>query len=108
MVFISLTGAKQALTQSFMQLLFIVFLVIIFHLILLAVSWWFIKFFNIKKGNYESIIFMGCQKTLPLSIMIQVNYFGDYQLAALVLIMHHIAHLMIDGFLSAKMNKAFN
>jgi len=105
MVFISLAGAKQVIIGKGISVLYIVVLVIVFHLILLASSLFFSKIFSIKKGSYETIIFMGSQKTLPLSIMIQVSYFSEYGIALLVCVMHHIVHLMIDGYLSAKMGE---
>jgi sodium/bile acid cotransporter 7 len=105
MVFISFAGAKQVLMDKGMAILYIVVLVIVFHLILLGSSFLLIKIFSIKKGSYESVIFMGSQKTLPLSIMIQVNYFSEFGIALLVCVMHHIVHLMIDGYLSAKMGE---
>ncbi len=103
MVFISVAGAKQILMGKGMAILYIVVLVTAFHLILLGSSLSLIKIFSIKKGSYESVIFMGSQKTLPLSIMIQVSYFSEFGIALLVCVMHHIVHLMIDGYLSAKM-----
>jgi len=105
MVFISLAGAKQVIISKGISVLYIVVLVIVFHLMLLASSLFFAKIFSIKKGSYETIIFMGSQKTLPLSIMIQVSYFSEYGIALLVCVMHHIVHLMIDGYLSAKMGE---
>ena len=105
MVFISLAGAKQILMGKGMAILYIIILVTAFHLILLGSSLFLIKTFAIKKGSYESVIFMGSQKTLPLSIMIQVSYFSEFGIALLVCVMHHIVHLMIDGYLSAKMGE---
>ncbi len=105
MVFISFAGAKQVLMGKGMAILYIVVLVTAFHLILLGSALFFTKIFSIKKGSYETIIFMGSQKTLPLSIMIQVNYFSEYGIALLVCVMHHIVHLIIDGYLSAKMGE---
>jgi solute carrier family 10 (sodium/bile acid cotransporter), member 7 len=104
-VFISLAGAKQVLMDKGLTVLYVTILVIVFHLILLAVSFLFVKIFSIEKGCYESIIFMGSQKTLPLSIMIQVSYFSEYKIALLVCVIHHIVHLMIDGYLSSKMGQ---
>jgi len=105
MVFISLAGAKEVISGRGLSILYTVALVIVFHLILLGSAFLFVKFFSIKKGSCETIIFMGSQKTLPLSIMIQVSYFSEYGIALLVCVMHHIVHLMIDGYLSARMGK---
>ena len=103
-VFISLGGARQVLIGKGMVFFYILLLVAAFHLMLLGVSLLLVKLFRVKKGHYESIIFMGSQKTLALSVMIQVSYFNEFGIALLVCVTHHIVHLMIDGYLSAKMN----
>ena len=105
MVFISLAGAKQVIMGKSSSFFYIILLVTVFHLILLGSSYVLIKIFSIKKGSCESILFMGSQKTLPLSIMIQVSYFSEYGIALLVCVMHHIVHLLIDGYLSVRMGK---
>lgn len=102
-VFIALAGAREILTSNISQLFYIIFLVAVFHIMLLFIAYAAVKLFKISKGRYEGIIFMGTQKTLPLAIVIQVSYFSEFHMAALVVIMHHIVHLMIDGYLSVKM-----
>ncbi len=104
-VFMSLSGAKQVLLAYKMMFIPILVLVTVFHVVLLCVSFALTNIFTIGKGRYESIIFMGSQKTLPLSVMIQVTYFNEFGMALLVCVLHHIVHLMIDGYLSAKMGK---
>jgi len=39
--------------------------------------------------------------------MIQVTYFSEFGTALFVCVLHHIVHLMIDGYLSTKMNHGF-
>ena len=105
-IFISLSGAKQVLLgKGGTAIFYIVILVGTFHLILLGCSFLLVKFFRVEKGRRESIIFMGSQKTLALSVMIQVTYFNEFGTALLVCVSHHIVHLMMDGYLSAKMNQ---
>lgn len=104
-VFISLSGAKQTLLGESVSFFYIVFLVSVFHLMLLGFSFLLVKIFDIKKGCRESIIFMGSQKTLALAVVIQVSYFSEFGMALLVCVIHHIAHLMMDSYLSVKMNK---
>lgn len=106
-VFICLASAKQILSGQSTVFIYILLLVAVFHIILLTLSFFLVKFFGIKKGRCESIIFMGSQKTLPLSMMIQVTYFGEFGTALVVCVLHHIVHLMIDGYLSAKMSRGF-
>ncbi len=102
-VFISLSSAKQVLLGDGVTFLYILILVAVFHLFLLLLSFGLIKTFKINRGRYESILFMGSQKTLPLSVMIQVAYFSEFGIALAVCVVHHIVHLMIDGYLSTNM-----
>jgi len=104
-VFISLAGAKQVLVGKGAAFLYILVLVGGFHLMLLGGSFLLVKLFRVEKGRYESIVFMGSQKTLALSVMIQVTYFNEFGTALLVCVVHHIIHLMMDGYLSAKMGR---
>jgi sodium/bile acid cotransporter 7 len=61
------------------------------------------RIFRIGKGRRESLIFMGAQKTLPLSIILQVALFPQYGQALVFCVVHHIVHLMMDGYLVAKL-----
>jgi len=102
-VFMSLSGVKEILISKSSSFFLIVPLVIIFHLCLLGFSCLVSRFLNIGKGKRESVIFMGSQKTLPLSVMLQMTYFPEYGTALLVCVVHHITHLMIDGYLAVKL-----
>jgi sodium/bile acid cotransporter 7 len=62
--------------------------------------------FHISPGRRESIIFMGGQKTLPLSIIIQMSLFPQYELALVACVMHHIIHLLMDGYLVGRLAAA--
>lgn len=104
-VFISLAGAKDVLLSRGWIFSQVVLLAAGFHLLLLTSSFVLIKLSGIEKGRRESVIFMGSQKTLPLSVMIQVTYFSEFGTALLVLVVHHVLHLMIDGYLSTRMGK---
>lgn len=74
-------------------------LVVVFHVSLLLVAAVAVGLFKLGRGRRESVIFMGCQKTLPLCIMLQVSLFPQYGQALVVCILHHFLHLMIDGYL---------
>ncbi len=102
-LFMAASGARDMFGSNFKQLFIIVLIVTIFHLILLLFSFYCTKLFKIGKGRYESVIFMGSQKTLPLSVIIQLTYFSEYSIALLVCVVHHFIHLMIDGYISVKM-----
>lgn len=101
-IFMSLSGVKEILISKSSGFLLIVPLVIFFHLCLLGFSVLVSRLLNIGKGKRESVIFMGSQKTLPLSVILQMAYFPEYGTALLVCVVHHIIHLMIDGYLAVK------
>lgn len=107
-VFISLSGTKQVILGSGLTFFYIVILVSIFHLMLLGFSFLLTRVFRVEKGRYESIVFMGSQKTLALSVMIQVTYFSEFGTALLVCVVHHIIHLMMDGYLSTKLHQGLS
>ena len=54
---------------------------------------------GIGPGRRESVIFMGGQKTLPLSVILQVTLFPTFGLALVVCVLHHIIHLIMDAYL---------
>jgi len=104
-VFISFSGTKQVVLSSGPTFFYIVVLVSVFHLMLLGFSFLLVRIFSVEKGRCESIVFMGSQKTLALSVMIQVTYFSEFGTALLVCVIHHIIHLMMDGYLSTRMHQ---
>ncbi|MBT6749076.1 MAG: bile acid:sodium symporter [Desulfobacula sp.] len=107
-VFIALSGVKQVILGSGLSVFYILVLVSGFHLMLLGSCFLLVSFFGVEKGRYESIFFMGSQKTLALSAMIQVTYFSEFGTALLVCVLHHIVHLMMDGYLSTRMNNGLS
>ena len=102
-VYMSLSGAREILLAQSTIFLWILPLVVMFHLILLGLSFGCSHLLGIGKGRREAVIFMGSQKTLPLAVMLQIMCFPEYGTALLVCVVHHIAHLMIDGYLAVKM-----
>lgn len=101
-VYMSLSGVRDVLLAQSTTFLWILPLVVMFHLILLGLSFGCSRLLNIGKGRREAVIFMGSQKTLPLAVMLQITCFPEYGTALLVCVVHHIAHLMIDGYLAVK------
>lgn len=77
----------------------------LFHLILLSASFAAAWLFKVRGRRNRSVIFMGSQKTLPLSVIIQMTYFPGYATALLVCVVHHFIHLFIDGYLAVKLEK---
>lgn len=102
-IYMSLSSARQILIDKSGTFFWILPLVIVFHLILLVLSFYCTRFLNIGRARRESVIFMGSQKTLPLAVMLQLTCFPEYGTALLVCVVHHIIHLMIDGFIAGKM-----
>ena len=79
---------------------------ILFHGALWLAGAAFVRFFRIPPGRRESVIFMGGQKTLPLSVIIQMSVFPQYELALVACVMHHIIHLLMDGYLVGRLAAA--
>jgi solute carrier family 10 (sodium/bile acid cotransporter), member 7 len=103
-VFMSLAGARSVLIQRGDAVLAIVPLVTVFHGALLAAAVVLCRLLNIGTGRREAVLFMGAQKTLPLAVMLQLTFFPTYGTALLVCVLHHIIHLMIDGYIAARMH----
>jgi len=74
-----------------------------FHLLLVLTALALCKFFAIGPRRRESVIFMGGQKTLPLSVILQVTLFPEYGLALAVCVVHHVLHLIMDAYLVEKL-----
>lgn len=105
-VWMGIAQSKPMVLKSQSQLFVIVLLAFAFHLALLYTAWSSIRLLKIPAGRRESIIFMGIQKTLPLSVILQVTLFPEYGAALLVCVGHHFISLMIDGFLVGRLRPA--
>lgn len=102
-VWMATSLARDTIITSDGRIGIILLLVFFFHGTLLAVAGILIAFLKINKGKRESVVFMGCQKTLPLSVVLQVSLFPQYGLALVVCVLHHIVHLLMDGYLVGKL-----
>ena len=102
-VWMAMSQARHAIINSGNKIGIVFLLVLSFHGILLTAAGLFTKLFNLGKGRRESVIFMGSQKTLPLSIILQVSIFPQYGLALVVCVMHHMVHLLMDGYLVGRL-----
>jgi sodium/bile acid cotransporter 7 len=74
-----------------------------FHLLLVLIALAFSKLLAIGPGRRESVIFMGGQKTLPLSVILQVTLFPEYGLVLVICVVHHVLHLIMDAYLVEKL-----
>lgn len=90
---------REAIVGSLGSVPLVIALTFAFHLVLVLIALFATGLTGIGKGRRESVILMGGQKTLPLSIILQVSLFPEYGLALVVCVLHHITHLAMDGFL---------
>ena len=98
-VWMGMCQSRTAIVAGSHALVPIVIITFGFHLLLLFSAFGAIKMFKLKPGRRESVIFMGGQKTLPLSVILQVTLFPEYGLALVVCVVHHIIHLIMDAYL---------
>lgn len=99
MVWIGVAGSRQTLIAGPGDLGLILLLGAGFHGLLLAGSWGAARALSMGPGRRESLIFMGAQKTLTLTLILQVSLFPAHGQALVVIVVHHILHLMMDGWL---------
>ena len=105
-VWIATSQTREMLVESGLTVGLVVVVSFFYHAVLLASAWILIRLFGREKGRRESILFMGSQKTLPLSIILQMALFPQHGLALLVCVLHHIVHLMMDGYLVERLKTA--
>ncbi len=99
MVWMALCQGRITILANLDAVFPVLTIVFLFHLTLVLMGLLLTRILGIKKGHRESVIFMGGQKTLPLSIILQVSLFPEFGLALVVCVMHHVIHLIMDGFL---------
>jgi solute carrier family 10 (sodium/bile acid cotransporter), member 7 len=104
-VWMALCSSRPAIISSLNSVILVIVLVFFFHLILVLTGLFFTRIGKISKGKRESVIFMGGQKTLPLSIILQVSLFPELGLALVVCVVHHIVHLIMDAYLISYLRK---
>ncbi|MDM8526154.1 bile acid:sodium symporter [Desulfococcaceae bacterium HSG8] len=102
MVWMAMSQTRDALINSGGTMGVIVLLTAALHGLLLISAALSARFFRLGRGRRETLLFMGGQKTLTLSVILQVSLFPSYALALVVCVLHHIVHLMIDGYLVEK------
>lgn len=98
-VWMGLSQTREAIITSVPTMGLVMVLTAVFHGCVLGVAIGFSRWFKLPKGRRESVIFMGSQKTLPLSIVLQVSLFPQYPLALMVCVIHHLVHLFMDGYM---------
>lgn len=98
-VWIAMSQTRNILLGSGLTTVWIAGMVFAYHGLLLASAWGVIRLAGRRRGERECILFMGGQKTLPLSVILQMSLFPNYGIALLVCVVHHIVHLIMDGYL---------
>lgn len=104
-VWIAMSQTHAMLVGSGLTVAFIIIMVFAYHGLLLLSGWGLIRLAGRERGRRESVLFMGGQKTLPLSVILQMSLFPQYGIALLVCVLHHVVHLMMDGYLVARLRK---
>ncbi|MBU0995052.1 MAG: bile acid:sodium symporter [Proteobacteria bacterium] len=104
-VWMSLSQTKPVILGNMDMVPRVFLAVLVFHVMLLLSAFLLTRLFKIPSGRRESVIFMGSQKTLPLSVIIQVTLFPQYGMALIVCVLHHIVHLFIDSYLVGKLKR---
>jgi sodium/bile acid cotransporter 7 len=100
MVWMALCSGREAIVANVAVALPILIIIFIFHLAMILCGIAMTRLWTIEKGRRESVILMGGQKTLPLSVILQVSLFPEYGTALVVCVLHHIVHLIMDAFLT--------
>ena len=104
-VWMGLSGARGAVLSGGAGTLQVLVLAFLFHALLLGVAFGLVRLFRVGQGRRESVIFMGAQKTLPLSVLLQTTLFPGYGLALAFCVIHHFVHLMMDGYLVQRLGR---
>lgn len=97
-VWIAISQTASITSNSGMKVFAVVMLVTVYHGFLLLFCWGLILISGRKKGDRESILFIGGQKTLPLSIILQMSLFPRNSIVLLICVLHHIIHLIMDAY----------
>ncbi|MFW6081586.1 MAG: bile acid:sodium symporter [Desulfosalsimonas sp.] len=104
-VWMGVSQALPVLSDDWSAMVQIAGLAALFHLALLGCAFLSVRLLSFPRGRMEQVIFMGSQKTLPLSIILQVTLFPQYGQALMVCVLHHLVSLFMDGFLVGRLRR---
>lgn len=99
MVWMALCSSRETIISGLDSIIVVISIAFAFHLLCVFFALIVTTSFKIPKKKRESIILMGGQKTLPLSVILQVSLFPEYGVALVVCVTHHIVHLIMDAYL---------
>jgi len=100
MVWIALCSGREVIAANIDVVLPVIGMIFSFHLALILAGMIMTHYGAIGKGRREGVILMGGQKTLPLSVILQVSLFPEYGVALVICVLHQIIHLIMDAFLA--------
>ena len=98
-VWMAMCSGRAAIIAELDTLGTVIVTVFFFHLVLVGTALFATRMAGMNAGRRESVIFMGGQKTLALSVVLQLSLFPEYSIALVVCVIHHIVHLIMDAFL---------
>jgi solute carrier family 10 (sodium/bile acid cotransporter), member 7 len=98
-VWMAAAAGRQTIVAALDAILPVLLTVSILHIALVLAALLLTRLAGCGKGRRESVILMGGQKTLAISVVLQVSLFPEYGLALVVCMAHHIIHLLMDAFL---------
>ncbi len=102
-VWMGVAASRSVILENRGSLWMVFAVVTVFHLVMIALAFSAVGFFRLGRGRGESVFFMSIQKTLALSIAIQITVFPQFGLALVVCVTHHIVHLIMDSYLAGVM-----
>lgn len=100
-VWMAMCSGRAAIIAQLDTLGTVIVTVFFYHLLLVGIALLATGMAGMHAGRRESVIFMGGQKTLALSVVLQLSLFPEYPIALVVCVIHHIIHLIMDAFLAS-------
>lgn len=96
-VWIAVCGSRATIIQGLARMPAVLVLCVVFHGGVLFAAFITVRALGLAAGRREAVIFVGGQKTLPLSVLIQTAIFPQYGQALVFCVCHHVLHLIMDG-----------
>ncbi len=105
MVWIGLAGSRATVMASPRVLALSAGLSALFHALLWAFLFAAARLARIGPGRREALIITGGQKTLPLALLLQTRLFPGNAEVLVVSVVHHLVHLVMDGYLVGRLRR---
>jgi len=105
-VWISLSQSRTEIVADISVLPTTASIAVLYHGLVWLAAGGIIYLLQIPRGRRESVLFMGGQKTLVLSLILQASLFPEYGSALAYCVIHHIVHLLMDGYLVERLKIA--